>query len=238
MASLPLDVWLHVSAFLRPCDVIELIHVCRDLRDLSFDWDQMLLLAVETAARGISVPRDLMVDGATNDKIVRLARSQAGVTDMTPSRNALFLTVPHVPEAAVEVLARLAGPRLCLVSVDRRAYDTTDFAAKHPGGEHLMLEHSGKDASYVFDAYYHSLHAHHLMRRYMLRFDATAYVGRPGAPSFARNAAPQKWSMARDVSHFADNCLQAALSSSRPHGSSVWALTAMVAGALYHHYAV
>ena len=87
------------------------------------------------------------------------------------------------------------APDLCLVALDRRAYDTTDFVERHPGGSHLMLKERGRDVSQIFDAFHHSLRAHDLMRTQMLRFDGVAFSGGPGAPWFARAAAPQAWSV-------------------------------------------
>ena len=114
-------------------------------------------------------------------------------------------------ESTVSVLSAMCppqapdgGPPLCFVSLDRRVYDTTYFAARHPGGEMLMRDHHGADVSAIFDAFPHSSRAHDMMRAHMLRFDAVEHIGAIGAPTFAREAAPLSWSIAREAAGLFD----------------------------------
>ena len=101
-------------------------------------------------------------------------------------RRAFFAALPQLPEAVVRTLHERSDGGRCLLSIDGRIYDATHFAADHPGGWENMIQHSGSDATKMFDVFAHSRHAHELMFTRLLRFDAVQYVGRAGAPRFAR----------------------------------------------------
>ncbi|XP_025116241.1 cytochrome b5-like [Pomacea canaliculata] len=56
----------------------------------------------------------------------------------------------------------------CWIIVDDEVYDVTKFLLQHPGGEDLILEHAGLDASSAFWDKGHSSDAHHLLREYYI----------------------------------------------------------------------
>ena len=68
---------------------------------------------------------------------------------------AYFHSMPFLAEATVAVLSKSA-PEYCFVSFAGRAYDTTDFVERHPGGSELMQEHHGQDATPIFNAFPHT----------------------------------------------------------------------------------
>ncbi|XP_060813756.1 cytochrome b5-like [Bombus pascuorum] len=53
-----------------------------------------------------------------------------------------------------------------LLIIHDNVYDLTSFLNEHPGGEEVLLEHGGKDASEDFDDVGHSTDALNLMNKY------------------------------------------------------------------------
>ncbi|KAK1122934.1 hypothetical protein K0M31_008572 [Melipona bicolor] len=49
-----------------------------------------------------------------------------------------------------------------------KVYDVTSFLNEHPGGEEILLDHGGKDASEDFDDVGHSKDALDLMNKYLV----------------------------------------------------------------------
>lgn len=52
--------------------------------------------------------------------------------------------------------------------IHNKVYDVTKFMDEHPGGEEVMLEQAGKDASEMFDDVSHSADAKDLMKNYLV----------------------------------------------------------------------
>lgn len=49
-----------------------------------------------------------------------------------------------------------------------KVYDVTKFMEEHPGGEEVLLEQAGKDASEIFEDVSHSADAKDLMKTYLV----------------------------------------------------------------------
>uniref|UniRef100_A0A7S2MKF3 Cytochrome b5 heme-binding domain-containing protein n=1 Tax=Octactis speculum TaxID=3111310 RepID=A0A7S2MKF3_9STRA len=64
----------------------------------------------------------------------------------------------------------------CWVVVHGRAYDVTSYLEAHPGGESIVLEYAGKDATRVFDCAMHSPSALKIMENYMV-IDSNEWCG-------------------------------------------------------------
>ncbi|XP_012272643.1 cytochrome b5 [Orussus abietinus] len=60
------------------------------------------------------------------------------------------------------------GTGKTLVIIHDKVYDVTVFLNEHPGGEEVLLDHGGKDASEDFDDVGHSEDAQVLMKQYMI----------------------------------------------------------------------
>ena len=166
-------------------------------------WSQMCTAAVASLA-GAQIDNRVVLDVSAEAIMLRDQSRPA----MSP-RTAYFYMATHVAEAAVSVLARSSPngspPGACvLLSLDRRAYDVTDYVEDHPGGIEYLMQHHGKDASAIFNSHSHSTFAHDLMRKKLLRFDGVAYVGRTGAPYFARGSisAMSRWSFSAEATDF------------------------------------
>ena len=55
-----------------------------------------------------------------------------------------------------------------LIIVHDKVYNVKSFLNEHPGGEEILLEHQGKDASEDFDDVGHSKEAFELMKKYQV----------------------------------------------------------------------
>jgi len=54
------------------------------------------------------------------------------------------------------------------IVIHNNVYDVTTFLNEHPGGEEVLLEQSGKDATESFEDVGHSSDARELMKRYKI----------------------------------------------------------------------
>jgi len=92
-----------------------------------------------------------------------------------------------------EEVAQHRTPGDAWLIIDKRVYDVTEFAAMHPGGERLMLEHAGQDVTKVFNG----LHRQEALAKYQKQLligvvdDAEGPAPRPPLTSrvpYAENA--------------------------------------------------
>jgi len=56
----------------------------------------------------------------------------------------------------------------CWIIVNNKVYDVTRFLRKHPGGEDIILEHAGRDATSAFIEKGHSRGAHAMLQDYFI----------------------------------------------------------------------
>lgn len=56
----------------------------------------------------------------------------------------------------------------CWIVIDNFVYDVTDFIRMHPGGQEIIMEHAGRDATTAFRATGHSSHAAQLLLKYKI----------------------------------------------------------------------
>lgn len=54
------------------------------------------------------------------------------------------------------------------VIINGGVYDLTEFKARHPGGEAILYESNGHDASQIFSLALHSYYAHNLMKEFLI----------------------------------------------------------------------
>lgn len=80
--------------------------------------------------------------------------------------------------------------------IHNKVYDVTKFMDEHPGGEEVLLEQAGKNASEIFEDVSHSADAKDMMKNYL--------VGE--LPENERTALPAKQTVApKTVKHFDDS---------------------------------
>lgn len=61
-----------------------------------------------------------------------------------------------------------SSPSKPLLVINNAVYDVTTFLNEHPGGEEVLLEQSGKDASEQFEDVGHSSDAREMMTKYKI----------------------------------------------------------------------
>ncbi|CAF0861704.1 unnamed protein product [Rotaria sordida] len=54
----------------------------------------------------------------------------------------------------------------CIVIINNRVYNVTPFLTAHPGGQQILRQHHGKDASVPFENNKHSKYARKKMKQY------------------------------------------------------------------------
>uniref|UniRef100_A0A8C6Z1G5 Cytochrome b5 type B n=1 Tax=Nothoprocta perdicaria TaxID=30464 RepID=A0A8C6Z1G5_NOTPE len=69
--------------------------------------------------------------------------------------------------ARLEVARRNSGREAWLV-IHGRVYDVTRFLAEHPGGEEVLLEQAGRDATESFEDVGHSVDAREMLKDYYI----------------------------------------------------------------------
>ncbi|XP_016914354.2 cytochrome b5 [Apis cerana] len=65
-------------------------------------------------------------------------------------------------------VAKLSNKDKTLIILHDKVYDVTSFLNEHPGGEEVLLDHSGIDGSEDFDDVGHSTDAFDLMTKYQV----------------------------------------------------------------------
>ncbi|XP_053960134.1 cytochrome b5 [Anastrepha ludens] len=73
--------------------------------------------------------------------------------------------LPEIPLAAV---AQHDDYTDCWIVIYDRIYDVTQFLRDHPGGEDIIMEHAGRDATLAFHGTGHSSSAIELMGEYLI----------------------------------------------------------------------
>lgn len=79
--------------------------------------------------------------------------------------------------------------------IHNKVYDVTKFMEEHPGGEEVLLEQAGKDASEIFEDISHSADAKDMMKTYL--------VGE--LPEAEKVEAVKKTTVKPATKHFDDN---------------------------------
>lgn len=65
-------------------------------------------------------------------------------------------------------LAKHNSPNDAWILIHGQIYDITNFLTDHPGGEEILLENIGMDASLQFDSIGHSESAHELLNDFLI----------------------------------------------------------------------
>ncbi|NXQ47899.1 CYB5B protein, partial [Catharus fuscescens] len=68
----------------------------------------------------------------------------------------------------LEEVAKRNSSREAWLVIHGRVYDVTRFLAEHPGGEEVLLEQAGKDATESFEDVGHSTDAREMLKQYFI----------------------------------------------------------------------
>eukprot|EP00803_Ostreobium_quekettii_P006907 evm.model.scf_1685.1 EVM.evm.TU.scf_1685.1 scf_1685:318-792(-) len=69
---------------------------------------------------------------------------------------------------ATEDFADRASRSSCWVAIGDHVYDVTEFLDEHPGGDDVILEEAGTDATEKFEEIGHSLAARDMLKKYVV----------------------------------------------------------------------
>ncbi|RKP00031.1 hypothetical protein CXG81DRAFT_13714, partial [Caulochytrium protostelioides] len=72
-----------------------------------------------------------------------------------------------------------ASPDDLWIIVHGKVYDVTAFVNDHPGGEEVLFDQAGMDATEAFDEVGHSQDAHELLERYLIGVVGTTVRSTP-----------------------------------------------------------
>lgn len=108
---------------------------------------------VAVASAGV---RQLANPTATQASSVSNATSDAGRKGVQLSRYTLYDVCLHCHRDD------------CWLVIHNRVYDVTSFLSRHPGGEEILWEHAGRDATMAFTGTGHTLDAVNLLGQYCI----------------------------------------------------------------------
>ncbi|KAH8413285.1 hypothetical protein KR009_009666 [Drosophila setifemur] len=78
------------------------------------------------------------------------------------------LKTDDLPEITLEEVAQHDSYDDCWVVIYDRVYDVTSFLREHPGGDDVIMDHAGRDATIAFHGTGHSRDAVALMRDFLI----------------------------------------------------------------------
>lgn len=84
------------------------------------------------------------------------------------SKNKTKVERISVPEITLEEVAQHDSFDDCWIVIYDRVYDVTQFLREHPGGDDVIMDHAGRDATIAFHGTGHSRHAVELMRDFLI----------------------------------------------------------------------
>lgn len=73
-----------------------------------------------------------------------------------------------LPEYTLEQVSEHSTSGDCWLVIFDKVYDVTEFLHEHPGGEFIICEHAGRDATIAFKNTLHGKDAHKLMKKYLI----------------------------------------------------------------------
>lgn len=76
--------------------------------------------------------------------------------------------MPELKQYTFEEVKKNNDKSRTVFVIHDKVYDVTEFLNEHPGGEEILLDHGGKDASEDFNDVGHSTDALELMTKYVI----------------------------------------------------------------------
>ncbi|WAR11873.1 CYB5-like protein [Mya arenaria] len=73
-----------------------------------------------------------------------------------------------IRQFTLDDVARHCDSRSCWLALSDKVYDVTEFLIEHPGGEEIIMENAGTDATVPFDTKGHSQDAYKLLQKYCI----------------------------------------------------------------------
>ena len=158
MDNINMDVLMHIFSFLSP-------------------FELTVANQVSEKFRAISNCRKLWEDLCSNHPTFPFSLCMEDGCDLP--------RVQYFKHIMTAMVSRLLDSSRLVVKIHGKLYDVSEFLEEHPGGNGVLLEYKGKDATRIFELASHSAFAQHLMEN-MLLFSPAEYNGHNGWPRFAR----------------------------------------------------
>ena len=73
-----------------------------------------------------------------------------------------------LPEYSLDQVAQHCSLDDCWIVIFDKIYDVTDFLSEHPGGEYIILESAGRDATIPFRGSRHGKDSYLLLTKYLI----------------------------------------------------------------------
>ncbi|XP_074597496.1 uncharacterized protein LOC141852390 [Brevipalpus obovatus] len=113
-----------------------------------------------------------------------LSSSSSGVSASASltSSSSIPSTLSSLPEYTLEQVSEHCTVDDCWIVIFDKVYDVTNFLHIHPGGDYVICEHGGRDATVSFQNTLHTKDAYDLMKKYcigMLVKEQRLYTTRP-----------------------------------------------------------
>ncbi|GAB1601960.1 cytochrome b5-like [Argonauta hians] len=99
------------------------------------------------------------------DLIWSKTSSSAPVSDINHN---ICDTASGTPVFSMKDVAEHSVADSCWIVLRDKVYDITEFLIKHPGGEDILLEHAGRDATHTFEDTGHSEAASEILPQYYI----------------------------------------------------------------------
>uniref|UniRef100_A0A023GCB0 Putative cytochrome b5 ixodes scapularis cytochrome b5 n=1 Tax=Amblyomma triste TaxID=251400 RepID=A0A023GCB0_AMBTT len=98
------------------------------------------------------------------------AASMVTASDSTPAASGgeASRKSSQLPRYTLQDVCQHCHHNDCWIVIHNRVYDVTNFLNKHPGGEEILWEHAGRDATLAFTGTGHTLEAVSLLQQYCI----------------------------------------------------------------------
>jgi len=74
----------------------------------------------------------------------------------------------HLKEYSLQEVAEHCSPSDCWIVLFDKIYDVTSFLSEHPGGEFIILESAGRDATLAFRGTRHGKDSYDSLSKYLI----------------------------------------------------------------------
>ncbi|XP_022225362.2 cytochrome b5 [Drosophila obscura] len=101
-------------------------------------------------------------------RIVPLGLGKASKNAVVVDTEKTLLKVEDLPEITLEEVAQHDSFDDCWIVIYDRVYDVTLFLRDHPGGDDVIMDHAGRDATIAFHGTGHSRAAIEQMRKFLI----------------------------------------------------------------------
>ncbi|KAJ1548977.1 hypothetical protein HK405_011945 [Cladochytrium tenue] len=150
-------------------------------KNAAYAWRQVIFyFAMLEKAGDVETIRELLAAGkgeATRKLLGDLSLCFGDTLEDNPDPTPIAISMSD-KAATVHTLAEIAKHTTgkdCWMVIDGLVYDVTDFLSEHPGGDEVMLDVAGKDATQAFEDIGHSDDARKTLKSYLIgKLDPTS----------------------------------------------------------------